>query len=123
MKRNYHQDLNILHVGCEKPHAYFIPFQDYKSARTEKREYSNRFHSLSGTWDFKWFSSYSLATDEINEWDEIKVPMSWQMALDKGYDAPNYTNVNYPIPVNPPFVPTANPGGIYRRFFKEIFIK
>ena len=77
---NYHKSLEHLHVGCEKPHAYFIPYQDYKTARGGERENSDRFHSLSGTWNFKWFSSYSLATDEIEEWDEITVPMSWQMA-------------------------------------------
>lgn len=34
-----------------------------------------------------------------------------------GYDAPIYTNVTYPIPVNPPFVPSDNPTGCYSLTF------
>lgn len=39
------------------------------------------------------------------------------MALGRGYDVPNYTNVNYPIPYDPPFVPDENPCGLYSRKF------
>ena len=49
--------------------------------------------------------------------DKLTVPMSWQMALGRGYDVPNYTNVNYPIPYDPPFVPDENPCGLYSRKF------
>ncbi len=34
-----------------------------------------------------------------------------------GYDAPIYTNVTYPITVNPPFVPAENPTGCYSLTF------
>jgi beta-galactosidase len=30
-----------------------------------------------------------------------------------GYDIPQYTNVTYPYPVDPPFVPDENPAGVY----------
>ncbi|CAY75301.1 beta-galactosidase [Erwinia pyrifoliae DSM 12163] len=40
----------------------------------------------------------------------IPVPSNWQLA---GYDAPIYTNVQYPIPVDPPHVPEDNPTGCY----------
>ena len=43
--------------------------------------------------------------------------MNWQVMTDRGYDVPNYTNVNYPFPVDPPHVPDSNPCGLYRRFF------
>ncbi|MBR2460573.1 MAG: DUF4981 domain-containing protein [Clostridia bacterium] len=61
----------------------------------------------------------------------MTVPMSWQNALGKGYDVPNYTNVNYPYPVDPPHVPDNNPCALYKRSFsltaeqigdREIFI-
>lgn len=45
----------------------------------------------------------------------LPVPSNWQM---HGYGIPHYTNVNYPYPVDPPFVPTANPVGLYRRTFE-----
>lgn len=35
----------------------------------------------------------------------------------KGYDYNQYTNVKYPIPYNPPFVPTDNPCAIYKKEF------
>ncbi len=49
--------------------------------------------------------------------DKLTVPMNWQMMLDRGYDVPNYTNVNYPYPVDPPYVPDDNPCGLYVRDF------
>ena len=40
------------------------------------------------------------------------MPSHWQL---HGYGAPAYTNVAYPFPVDPPFVPDENPTGEYRR--------
>jgi beta-galactosidase/beta-glucuronidase len=37
---------------------------------------------------------------------------------DAGFDTPIYTNVTYPIPVNPPFVPQENPTGCYSLTFE-----
>ena len=48
------------------------------------------------------------------EWDALPVPSNWQM---HGYGVPNYTNVAYPYPVDPPRVPTENPTGTYVRDF------
>ncbi|MBQ9778791.1 MAG: DUF4981 domain-containing protein, partial [Clostridia bacterium] len=42
-------------------------------------------------------------------------PRSWQTVLGRGYDLPHYTNVNYPFPFDPPFVPDDNPCGLYMR--------
>ena len=47
-------------------------------------------------------------------WDRIPVPSNWQM---HGYGIPQYTNVNYPYPIDPPHVPQENPVGLYRRAF------
>ncbi|RTF05205.1 beta-galactosidase, partial [Serratia marcescens] len=44
----------------------------------------------------------------------LAVPGNWQLA---GYDAPIYTNVRYPFPVDPPRVPEDNPTGCYSRTF------
>ncbi len=50
------------------------------------------------------------------EWDNIKVPGSWEL---QGFDAPIYTDVDYPFPpANPPYVPEDyNPVGAYVREF------
>lgn len=119
----YHTSPAVLHVGCEAPRAYFVPFPCEECARTENRGESAYFKSLCGEWNFKFFKSYSefcaLRRDEFaaDGFDKLTVPMNWQMALGRGYDVPNYTNVNYPIPCDPPHVPDENPCGIYMRDF------
>ncbi len=122
---DYHKSLDVLHFGCEEPRAYFVPFEDEKSAELPRSE-SKYFHSLCGEWDFRFYKSVVDVEDgfyaedyEITEdYNKIKVPMNWQMDLDKDYDKPNYTNVNYPIPFDPPHVPDENPCGIYIRSFE-----
>lgn len=135
--KNFHKSLDVLHYNCEEPRAYFVPFPDKKSADSERREDSVYFKSLCGTWDFKWYPSvYSIEGTTVpvfpNEgYDQLDVPMNWQVALGRGYDVPNYTNVRYPYPIDPPHVPDENPCGLYRRDFtvtekqiadKEVFI-
>ena len=51
---------------------------------------------------------------DLPDADTVVVPSNWQM---HGYDAPIYTNVTYPITVNPPFVPAENPTGCYSLTF------
>jgi hypothetical protein len=116
-----HRDLGTLHVGCLDPHAYFIPYQNEKSAKTGNRSRSDRFLSLCGEWNFRFFRSERELGDFLNDEtpaDRIDVPMSWQMALGRGYDLPQYTNIRYPVPVDPPFVPDENPCGLYTREFE-----
>lgn len=115
---NYHQSTETLHVGCEKPRAYFVPFPCGCASKNAERGESTFFKSLCGEWNFKFFKSVNDVCDLSTEGsDKLTVPMSWQMALGRGYDVPNYTNVNYPIPYDPPFVPDENPCGLYSRKF------
>ena len=115
---NYHQSTETLHVGCEKPRAYFVPFPCGCASKHAERGESTFFKSLCGEWNFKFFKSVNDVCDLSTEGsDKLTVPMSWQMALGRGYDVPNYTNVNYPIPYDPPFVPDENPCGLYSRKF------
>ncbi|MBQ8372400.1 MAG: glycoside hydrolase family 2 [Clostridia bacterium] len=132
--KSYHADLSTLHLGTEAPRAYFVPYGDEKSARVGIRDYSDRYMSLIGEWDFRFFSSVEELVNanisDITFDDTLRVPMCWQNALGKGYDTPNYTNITYPFPVNPPIIPTENPAGLYSRDFyipagwqeKDIFI-
>ena len=115
---NYHQSTETLHVGCEKPRAYFVPFPCGCASKNAERGESTFFKSLCGEWNFKFFKSVNDVCDlSTEDSDKLTVPMSWQMALGRGYDVPNYTNVNYPIPYDPPFVPDENPCGLYSRKF------
>ena len=123
LNMNYHKSLEHLHVNCEKPRAYFIPYQSEAIAASDNRAQSHNFISLCGDWDFKFYPSSESITEEgvlsCEEFGKIMVPRSWQSDLGKGYDTPNYLNVRYPIPVDPPHVPDNNPCGLYRR---EVFI-
>ena len=120
----YYENLNVLHLGTEEPRAYFIPFENQEKAN-ERRETSAYFTSLCGQWDFKFFNNITeiddafWATDYSTDgFDKIPVPMNWQMCLGRGYDVPHYTNIRYPIPNDPPFVPDDNPCGAYSRTFE-----
>ncbi len=119
---DYHKSLQHLHVGCEAPHAYFIPYQDEATALRGKRGASAFIKSLCGDWDFRFYSSVAHVDDFLTDldrdgMDKMTVPRNWQTVLGRGYDGPQYTNTNYPIPVDPPHVPDENPCGLYVRDF------
>lgn len=118
---DYHKTLEHLHVGCEENHAYFIPYQDKEAALGNTRDESVYFRTLVGEWNFKFFPSVTEIEDvyavTFGDEDKLDVPMNWQNALDRGFDTPNYTNTNYPYPVDPPHVPDENPAGVYSRTF------
>ncbi|MEU4193085.1 glycoside hydrolase family 2 TIM barrel-domain containing protein [Kribbella sp. NPDC026611] len=73
--------------------------------------------ALSGEWSFRLSPTMADAPDDLKDpdtsgWDTIAVPAHWQL---QGYGAPAYTNIVYPFPLEPPFVPTDNPTGDYVR--------
>lgn len=96
------------------------PFASWRSPEQAHRdEPSQRLRSLNGSWKFSYFSRpeavpESWIEQDLNGADAVQVPSNWQML---GYDAPIYTNVTYPIPVNPPFVPEENATGCYSLTF------
>ena len=118
---DYHKSLKTLHVGCEAPRAYYIPYADSEGAKAGVRDASPYFKTLDGTWDFKFYESVADAVDPREEGisftDKLDVPMNWQNALGRGYDSVQYTNVDYPFPLDPPYVPEKNPAGLYSRTF------
>ena len=94
-------------------HPPFCSWRSADDARANQR--STQLRSLNGRWQFAWFPApeavpESWLTSDLPQADTINVPSNWQM---DGYDAPIYTNVTYPIPVNPPYVPAQNPTGCY----------
>ena len=117
---DYHEDLSVLHLGCERPHAYFIPYESRENAALGERAYSPYVRDLCGTWQFAYYPSADAVPDipsiDFDLAEEIDVPSVWQNYLGRGYDTPHYTNVNYPFPVDPPFVPKDNPTGVYNRY-------
>ena len=113
-KMIYHEDPHRLHIGTLKEHAYFIPFAKGQDPFGE-RENSGCFELLNGKWDFKYYPSLLDLEDDflgMRFAKKIPVPANWQL---QGYGKPQYTNVVYPIPFDPPYVPDDDPVGIYRR--------
>jgi len=107
--------------NTEKAASMLIPYDDISSAVLDERGSSPYFLLLNGNWMFKYAEDLSKAPEdffkpeyEAGEWDVIPVPSNWQL---HGYDAPNYTNIEYPYPLDPPHVPDKNPVGLYRRLF------
>ena len=54
----YHKDLESLHIGCEAPRAYFVPFSNEADALALDRDGSDRFLNLCGEWDFNYYKSF-----------------------------------------------------------------
>ena len=99
----------------EPQRAYYIPYDSLEKALKGKKEKSKYYRLLNGEWNFRYFECESDIPEKIEEWDSIPVPSCWQL---QGYDKIGYTNVNYPFPVDPPYVPDENPCGVYNTSFR-----
>lgn len=116
------QDPSVLQVRAEKPHCDMIPFATPEGAWEGRRGSSSMYKTLNGVWKFFYAPSIRkvpqgyFGTDYwLDEsWHPITVPSMWQM---EGYGQNNYTNINYPIPHDPPYVPDDSAVGLYRRTF------
>ncbi len=115
------ENLTVLFRRREAASATSIPYADAETARQGERGASPFFRLLNGQWQFSYWPRPAAVPRGIErenfdaaEWDEITVPGNWQR---QGYGRPQYTNVAYPYPVNPPFVPDENPVGVYKRAF------
>ncbi len=115
---HYHEDISHLHVNTLPNRAYFIPYGDKAAALSGVRTDSSRMTLLSGNWHFGYYKSFLDLPEDIfapaAAPDMIPVPSVWQC---HGYDTRQYTNVRFPIPFDPPYVPVENPCGLYQRTF------
>ena len=118
----YYENLSVLHENIMPARAYYIPASRRMDNLVEHREESDRMQLLNGTWKFQYFNSIYDIQDSFFEknydtenFDEIQVPSVWQMA---GYDTHQYTNIRYPFPFDPPYVPQDIPGGAYVHNFE-----
>ena len=131
----------------EDAHATFIPYASVEQMKADAKHYAEpwqqpdetkaEYINLNGTWKFKyvpgtspkfWGSSSSPGASDFQAkdyddsgWDDIRVPLSWEMA---NYGKPVYTNTGYPFENTPPSatvgytyygVTDHNATGFYRR--------
>lgn len=121
MMRKY-ENLSNIHVNTLAPRAHYIPYDSLEKALRGVKQESAYYTLLNGEWEFKYYKRdidcpeevAALTGDACADWDTVLVPSCWQMT---GYEKPYYTNVNYPYPVEPPYVPDDNPLGVYRKRF------
>lgn len=95
-------DVSVLHVGTEKPHATMMVYPSADLARAANRAASPWFQLLNGTWKFHGVLrpadrplTFFRPDYDDSAWRNIPVPSSWQM---HGFDIPYYTNIIYPWP-------------------------
>ena len=118
---NHFEDIQTLHQGTQPSRAYYIPASGPMDDLIEHRIQSDRFQLLNGEWKFRYCQSVHDFTQRFFEtsfdagsWATIPVPSVWQ---NHGYDQHQYTNIRYPFPADPPYVPYENPCGAYLREF------
>ena len=117
----HYEDLKIVHENTMPYRAYYMPSSHDMGPLVENRYASDRVTELNGTWQFQYFKGiydleekfYELGYD-CSKFTKVEVPGVWQ---NYGYDSHQYTNVRYPIPLDPPYVPQENPCGAYIKKF------
>ena len=113
----HYENLHILHENTMPNRCYYIPASRNINTLIDHREDSDRFQLLNDQWKFRYYESiYDLQEEfyqegfDVSGYDSIAVPGVWQNA---GYDSHQYTNIRYPFPFDPPYVPQNNPCGAY----------
>ncbi len=106
-------------VNAIKPHGWFLPYSKPELPIPYAPEATDRALSLNGDWQFRFFPNPAQVPENISGsafgGDTVPVPGCWELS---GYDRPQYLNVLYPFPVDPPHVPNENPTGVYQRYFQ-----
>ena len=107
-KKKRWENEELLHIGRRESHSDF-----HRSDRISPR------FSLDGEWKFLYLKAPEYSPEGFCDkyfddaaWEDIPVPSCWQM---QGFGQPHYTDVWYLFPINPPFVASENPTGIYRK--------
>ena len=118
----YYEDLKMLHENTMPNRCYYIPASKHMGSLVHDRESSDRMQMLNGEWKFRYYESiYDLQDTfyeegyDVSQFGTIAVPGVWQNA---GFDSHQYTNIKYPFPFDPPYVPQNNPCGAYIHEFE-----
>ena len=101
--------------------AHFLTFPSKEKALLNNNRYTYAFKNLNGVWKFMFLDAPEYSPEgffnsdfDVTKMDDITVPGNWQL---QGYGKMHYSDLWYNFPINPPYVPTENPTGIYKRTF------
>lgn len=101
--------------------AHFLTFPSKEKALLNNNRYTHSFKNLNGVWKFMFLDAPEYSPEgffnsdfDVTKMDDITVPGNWQL---QGYGKMHYSDLWYNFPINPPYVPTENPTGIYKRTF------
>lgn len=101
--------------------AHFLTFPSKEKALLNNNRYTHAFKNLNGVWKFMFLNAPEYSPEgffnsdfDVTKMDDITVPGNWQL---QGYGKMHYSDLWYNFPINPPYVPTENPTGIYKRTF------
>ncbi len=101
--------------------AHFLTFPSKEKALLNNNSYTHAFKNLNGVWKFMFLDAPEYSPEgffnsdfDVTKMDDITVPGNWQL---QGYGKMHYSDLWYNFPINPPYVPTENPTGIYKRTF------
>lgn len=121
---NLWEQPELLHRNRLPAHATILPHTDPHSALAGEPGLSPWYRLLNGSWQFHLAPHPAAVPVDFMRPEApafrgtLPVPGNWQMEAPWNEVAkPHYTNVNYPYPVDPPFTPTENQIGCYRRTF------
>lgn len=113
----HYENLNVLHENTLPNRSYYIPASKIMHTLVENRKDSDRFQLLNDEWKFRYYDSIYDLQEKFYEkdfacegYEAVSVPGVWQ---NYGYDTHQYTNIKYPFPFDPPYVPQNNPCGTY----------
>ncbi|MBQ6020059.1 MAG: DUF4981 domain-containing protein [Clostridia bacterium] len=118
---NYYENTEILHFNAEPPRAYYIPYANRQEADCGDRACSSYFTDLCGKWKFLYFPSVkeidcAFYAEDFDSESLPSVPVPGCMQLYECCpDKPLYSNLKYPFPTDPPYVPDENPCAAFIR--------
>lgn len=115
------ENIEINHINRMNSRGYFNSYSERNMAIINEKKYSVGYKNLNGVWKFLFLDAPEYSPEgfyqedyDCSNWKDIVVPGNWQM---QGFGKMHYSDVWYSFPIRPPFVPTDNPTGIYRRSF------
>lgn len=115
-------NIRVINRGQLPPRSYFFLYQNEHNALSRSLDPATSL-CLSGKWKFHHAPNPFEAPQDFHQpeynstsWDEIMVPGHWQL---QGWGKPQYSNINYTFPVDPPNIPLdQNQTGSYVRRFE-----